>query len=100
VEAIAMKHHILLLSIVMAIAATGGFALPVQIASADDVSFYVTWYDVGKAALEGRPGVEKVTSGWHRLKEINTVTYDPDLISVSDMIAILKRAGTFSGVVQ
>jgi hypothetical protein len=42
VEAIAMKHHILLLSILMAIAATGGFALPVQIASADDVSFYVT----------------------------------------------------------
>jgi hypothetical protein len=41
-----------------------------------------------------------VTSGWHRFKEINTVTYDPDLISVSDMIAILKRSGTFSGVVQ
>jgi len=36
-----MKHPILLLSIVMAIVATGGVALPVQTASADDVSFYV-----------------------------------------------------------
>jgi hypothetical protein len=55
---------------------------------------------VGKAALDGRPGVQKVTSGWHRFREINTVTYDPGRISVADMIELLKQAETYAGVVQ
>jgi hypothetical protein len=55
---------------------------------------------VGKAALEGLPGISEVTRGWHNFREINTVAYDPTIISPDAMIAALKQAGTFRGVVE
>jgi copper chaperone CopZ len=55
---------------------------------------------VGKAALEGLPGIKQVTRGWHNFREINTVTYDTGIVTPDDMIAALKRAGTFRGVVE
>ena len=55
---------------------------------------------MGKAALDGLPGIKKVTRGWHNFREINTVDYDPDVISLEAMIDALKKAGTFRGVVQ
>jgi hypothetical protein len=45
------------------------------------------------------PGISKVTRGWHNFREINTVEYDPALISPDTMIAALKQAGTYRGVV-
>ena len=62
--------------------------------------FYVAWYDVGKAALEGLDGVKKVTSGFKGFREINTVTYDPIIINEEEMIAALKAAGTYRGRVE
>jgi copper chaperone CopZ len=53
---------------------------------------------VGKHALEGLPGVKKVTSGFRSLREINTVTYDPEVITPAEMIEALKKADTFIGV--
>jgi len=50
---------------------------------------------VGKAALEGLPGVKKVSSGWHGLIEANTVVFDPARITVEQMEEALKGAGTF-----
>ena len=64
------------------------------------IVFYVAWYGVGKAALEGLEGVKKVESGFKGFREINTVFYDPALIGPEKMIAALKAAGTFLGVVQ
>ena len=55
---------------------------------------------MGKAALEGLPGIKQVTRGWHNFREINTVTYDTGIVTPDDMIAALKRAGTFRGVVE
>jgi len=55
---------------------------------------------VGKAALEGLPGIIKVTRGWHNFREINTVVYDPDIITPDAMVAALKRAGTYRGMVE
>jgi hypothetical protein len=52
---------------------------------------------VGKAALEGRPGVVEVSSGWRGFREINTVLYDPELITVEEMVGILKKSGTYRG---
>jgi len=54
---------------------------------------------VGKAALEGLPGIKMVTRGWHNFQEINTVDYDPAVISTAEMISALKKAGTYRGVV-
>jgi len=55
---------------------------------------------VGKAALEGLDGVVKVTKGFKNFKEINTVYYDPQRITVEEMINVLKSAGTFRGLAK
>ena len=55
---------------------------------------------MGKAALAGLPGVKGVTRGWHNRREINTVTFNPAMITVDEMITHLKSAGTFAGVVE
>jgi hypothetical protein len=52
---------------------------------------------VGRAALAGRPGIEEVLSGWRGFRETNTVLYDPDLISVDEMVVILEEASTYRG---
>ena len=71
-------------------------------ARAKDVStaqatFYVYWYDVGKAALVGLEGVKKVKNGWLNSKEINRVYYDPAAVTIGDMEAALKKAKTYQG---
>jgi hypothetical protein len=52
---------------------------------------------VGKAALDGLQGVHKVEKGFHGFKEINTVYYNPDLISIEKMQDALKEADTYVG---
>jgi hypothetical protein len=52
---------------------------------------------VGRAALDGLPGVQSVSSGWRGTREINTVIYDPTRINVEAMESALKRAGTYRG---
>jgi len=52
---------------------------------------------VGKAALAGRPGVVEVLNGWRGFRETNTVLYDPDLITVEEMVRILKEKRTYRG---
>jgi hypothetical protein len=39
-----------------------------------------------------------VTSGFQGFREINTVVFDPERVSVAQMIAALKKAGTYIGV--
>lgn len=79
-----------------------GIVLVGEVVAADaefsEAIFYVDWYGVGKSALEGLDGVKKVTSGFKDFREINTVTYDPGVINVEDMIAALKAAGTYRGL--
>jgi len=50
---------------------------------------------VGKAALEGLDGVTKVTRGWRGFEEINTVWYDPSVITVEEMEEALRKARTY-----
>ena len=39
----------------------------------------------------------EVSSGWRGFREINTVLYDPELITVEEMVGILKKSGTYRG---
>jgi hypothetical protein len=55
---------------------------------------------VGQAALEGLAGIHNVTRGWHSGREINTVTFDPAVITPEDMVAALKTVGTYAGTVE
>lgn len=55
---------------------------------------------MGKAALEGLPGVEKVSSGFRGAREINTVTFDPARVTEKEMVEALTRAGTFLGTAE
>ena len=52
---------------------------------------------MGKSALEGLDGVKSVNSGFSGLREINTVTYDPGMVSREEMVSALKEAGTYRG---
>ena len=52
---------------------------------------------MGKSALDELNGVHKVTSGFHRGKEINTVSYDAEVVTPEEMITALKNAGTYIG---
>ena len=54
---------------------------------------------MGKAALEGLPGVTSVTRGFSGAREINTVIYDADKIHMDEMVEALKDAGTYLGTV-
>jgi hypothetical protein len=42
-------------------------------------------------------GVEK---GFRYFKEINTVYYDPAVVTIEEMEAALKKAGTYLGTVK
>lgn len=39
----------------------------------------------------------QVTSGFRGFREVNTVVYDPQVITPQAMIDALKRAGTYRG---
>jgi copper chaperone CopZ len=62
--------------------------------------FTVKCYDEGKAALQGLHGVRKVETGIHYLKETDTVSYDPKIITIQEMEAVLKKAGTYVKTVR
>ena len=68
--------------------------------SLSKVTFHVAWYDVGKSALEGLQGVTSVDKGFRFHREINTVYYEADKITVEEMEAALKAAGTYKGIVE
>ena len=55
---------------------------------------------MGKSALEGLQGVTSVDKGWWFQKEINTVYYEADKITIEEMEAALKAAGTFKGIIE
>jgi hypothetical protein len=42
-------------------------------------------------------GVKRVEKGFRNLKEINTVYYDPTMITIEEMEATLKKVGTYRG---
>jgi predicted hydrocarbon binding protein len=75
-------------------------ALAEEKAGVSKVVFYVAWYDVGKEALEGLRGVMRVEKGFLGFKEIDTVFYDPSLITIKEMEKALREAGTYRGTVK
>jgi len=44
--------------------------------------------------------VKRVEKGFRYLKEINTVYYDPAVITIREMETVLKKAGTYTGTVK
>ena len=38
-----------------------------------------------------------MSSGWRGFRETNTVLYDPEFITVEEMVGILKKSGTYRG---
>jgi len=59
------------------------------------VVFKVKCYDDGKTALQGLKGITRIETGFHYLHETDTVYFDPTMITVEEMEAALKKAGTF-----
>lgn len=75
-----------------------------QPAADAQVAFHVAWYDVGKSALDGLSGIKKVEKGIQRnklwFKEINTVVYDPQRVTIEEMKDALQQAGTYRGILK
>ena len=95
-----LQKCVLMWIAIFAFIATGVGSYAQQPAADAEVTFHVAWYDVGKATLDGLQGVHEVEKGWQSFKETNTVVYDPELISVEQMIEALKKARTFRGVAK
>ena len=55
---------------------------------------------MGKSALEGLPGITSVDKGFRFHKEINTVYYEADKVTIEEMEAALKAAGTYKGIIE
>ena len=55
---------------------------------------------MGKRALEGLKGVKGVKRGFRWHKEINTVYFNPELITIEEMVKALKDARTYIGTVS
>jgi copper chaperone CopZ len=64
------------------------------------VVFVVHCYDEGKNALKGRKGILKVERGFRNFQEINTVYYDPKVVSLDEMEKALKSAGTYKETIR
>jgi len=45
-------------------------------------------------------GVKEVKRGFRGFREINTVVYDPSMITTVEMVSALKAARTYLGVAQ
>ena len=93
-------NSLILLMITALFCISGNFAFAGQKELDSKVTFTVQWYDVGKAALEGLQGVHKVEKSFRGSKEINTVYFDPDLITIEKMQDVLKEAGTYVGIFE
>ena len=91
---------ILVLLMVGLLTSTGNFLGEAEAKSLTKATFYVHWYEVGKSALDGLKGVEKVSSGWEGAKETNTVIYDPDSVTLKEMEKALKQARTYRGTAK
>ncbi|MGB3209488.1 MAG: hypothetical protein WBB19_02165 [Desulforhopalus sp.] len=50
---------------------------------------------MGKAALDGQPGIITVEKGWQNLKEINRVVYDPATTDLMEIERVLQQSGTY-----
>lgn len=79
------------LAAVLAVACSGA-ELP---AGTKQATFIVHCYDVGADALMGRPGVLAVGRGWQDLHEVDRVSFDPQRVSVEELEAWLREAGTY-----
>jgi len=85
-----MRRNILLLVFLLISPLPGAVADELH-----NVTFAVGCYDVGAAALEKRPGVLAVDKGWQGFREVNRVSYDPQLVKVEQMEQWLKQAETY-----
>ena len=94
------SKSLILLMIIALFFISGSLAFAGQKEPDSKVTFTVQWYDVGKAALDGLQGVHKVDKGFRGSKEINTVYFDPDLITIEKMQDALKEAGTYVGTLR
>jgi hypothetical protein len=68
---------------------------PVDAETIEKVIFGVSRSDTAQQTLEKLEGVKKVYAGFRDFLEIDTVYYDPDLITVRRMEDALKEAGVY-----
>jgi len=63
-------------------------------------TFVVHCYDVGAHALDGKTGVLSVERGWSGSREVDRVVYNPEKVSIMQLEAWLKAAGTYVSTLE
>jgi hypothetical protein len=63
-------------------------------------TFVVHCYDVGAHALDGKTGVLFVERGWSGSREVDRVVYNPEEVSIMQLEAWLKAAGTYVSTLE
>ena len=79
---------------------TGNASAVAQEAVTAKAVFVVHCYDEGNDALKGLKGIRKVDKGFRHFREINTVYYDPNMITIEEMEKALKSAGTYRETIR
>ncbi len=90
----------LLIVVISLIVLSGQAASSGQENGESKVVFAVHCYDDGAKALQGMPGVLRIEKGFRSFREIDTVYYDPTVITVEKMENTLKQAGTYRETIQ
>lgn len=85
-----------LLAVLTAVGPPPACAAGVEATSAR-VVFFVACPELGEAALERMPGVERIDKGFLLGRAMERVWYDSSRITVEDMEARLKDAETYRG---
>jgi len=79
---------------------TGNGSVVAQEAGTAKVVFVVHCYDEGKDTLKVMKGILKIDRGFRHFREINTVYYDPNVITVEEMEKALKSVGTYKETIR
>ncbi len=79
---------------------TANASAAAQEADTSKVVFVVHCYDEGHDALKGLKGIRKVDKGFRNFREINTVYYDPNVVTIEEMEKALKSAGTYKDTIR
>jgi hypothetical protein len=79
---------------------TGSTSAVAREAGAAKVVYVVHCYDEGHDSLKGLKGIRKVDKGFRNFREINTVYYDPNAITIEEMEKALKNAGTYRETIR
>lgn len=95
-----MQTSLVVIAILLALLLLAGTATAEASSTMAKATFVVHCYDVGAHALDGKTGVLSVERGWSGSREVDRVVYNPEEVSIMQLEAWLKAAGTYVSTLE